>query len=183
MLRRVFQVIHALTAKMESQDHRLVATYLDAREQSLFYAMDINSQKHAVKVALTCIKLAACHPSVNRKLLVRAALLHDIGKQRGELTTLYRIIFVITDKLFPRLGKTLAKQGNNLSRQKLPGLPWQKLQHAFFVLYSHPVLGSRKAEAIGVESQILELIAGHHNPHLPGEPLELTILREADNLH
>lgn len=183
MLRRIFQVIHALTAKMESQDYRLVAAYLDAREQSLFYAMDINSQKHAVKVALTCLNLAARHPSVNRKLLVRAALLHDIGKQQGDLTTLYRIIFVITDKLFPWLGMTLAKQGNALIRQQLPDLPWQKLRHAFFVLYSHPVLGSRKAEAVGVEPEILELIARHHNPHLPGEPLELTILREADNLN
>ncbi|MDA8213340.1 MAG: HD domain-containing protein [Clostridia bacterium] len=175
MLRRIFQVMHALTAKMESSDHRLVTGNLDSREQSLFYAMDINSQKHSVKVALTCLQLAASYPLADRKLLVRAALLHDIGKQRGDLTTLDRIIFVITGKLFPRLSKALAKQGNGFSRQKL--------QHAFFVLEAHPVLGRQKAAAVGVEPQILELIARHHTPQVPGEPLELTILRNADDLN
>lgn len=175
MLRRLLQVIHALTSKMESQDHGLVAANLDSRERPLFYSMDINSQKHSVKVAQTCLKLASSHPSVNVKLLVKAALLHDIGKEQGDLTTFYRIIFVITDKLSPTLAKSIAKTGIYFA--------WRKLGHAFLILYNHPDIGSQKAKNAGVDRRIMKLIALHHTPYVSGETPELTLLRKADSLN
>jgi putative nucleotidyltransferase with HDIG domain len=175
MLRRLFQVIHALTAKMESADHQLVAAFLNSQEQALYYAMDTNSQKHGVKVAQTCLKLAHSPTSIDSILLVKAALLHDIGKEQGDLTTFYRIAFVITDKLFPSLGQAIVNHSQLLFLRKI--------QHAFFVLYAHPELGSQKAEHAGLEQGLIKLIANHHTSYVSGEPIELTILRQADNLN
>ncbi|HEX3032948.1 MAG TPA: HD domain-containing protein [Bacillota bacterium] len=177
MWHRIRQVLHALTARMTSQDYTFTAIYLNPKELQAFEAMDTNSQKHCILVAKTCLELLQDYPKGQIKVttLVRAALLHDIGKVRGDLGTLDRVIVVMVDRLFPNVGAALSAESRHRNSTGL--------RHAFYIYHNHPSLGVETAIAIGVEREICQLIADHHSSPYTGEPLELTILRQADNLH
>ncbi|HEX3032077.1 MAG TPA: HD domain-containing protein [Bacillota bacterium] len=175
MLHRIGQFIHALTAKMEPADRQFVNQILSEAEQKAFYAMDTNSQKHSVLVAKTCVRLAGRWANVDLSALLRGALLHDIGKLKGDMGTADRVLIVAVNKLWPRLARWLA--------QPRGGAIWQGFGRPFYIHSRHSELGCTAARSIGVEEKVLQLISGHHSPPSEGEPLELTLLRQADNLH
>lgn len=183
MWHRIRQLLHAFTANMTADDTQLIAKYLSLKEQQAFYAMDINSQKHCVLVARTCRQLITeqtasttfSESKGKSRQLLRAALLHDIGKVKGDLSTFERVMVVVINKLFPHLAARMSADSKNAGTKGLP--------HALYVHYHHSRLGQEKAAALGVETEVCTLIANHHCPLYSGEPLELTLLRRSDNLH
>jgi HD superfamily phosphodiesterase len=87
MLNRINQVISALTAKITEQDETFVAKQLNAREQKLFWQMNLPDQRHALNVTYTALRLAQNKSGLNLAALTKGALLHDVGKVRGDVST------------------------------------------------------------------------------------------------
>lgn len=86
MKRRIYQFVRALFGRLDAEGHRFVRSYLSPVEQRLFYDMHGADQYHAVRVALTAKELYKKHgyrDSDAYILLIRCALLHDIGRVKG----------------------------------------------------------------------------------------------------
>lgn len=172
---RVKQFFAALTAKVTPADNAFVATHLDAAGQKLFYAMNLPDQRHALNVAYTARGLAAGRTGVDLELLTRAALLHDVGKEKGDVSTFDKTAAVVAHSLAPRWSAGWGRPGR--------GGKVANLRHAFHIYFHHPERGAAMLAAIGADPRIVAVVERHHRAPTPDEPPELAVLREADGLH
>jgi putative nucleotidyltransferase with HDIG domain len=175
VFKRAKQVWAALTARITADDQLYVAEYLNSREQGLFWQMDLPEQYHALRVAQTAMELAEAYPAVDRELLRKAALLHDIGKMRGDISTADKIVTVLVHRFTPRMGRIIARPGK--------GNKIANLRHAFYIYGHHARRGAKSAANAGVEPAVVELIRRHHQKSAHTDSVELKLLRKADNRH
>ncbi len=175
MWRRVKQVFAALTAKVAAADREFVAAWLTPGEQALFFAMNVPDQHHALQVAHAARRLAAGRENVDTGLLTRCALLHDVGKVKGDVSTFDKALAVLAHRLAPSWAEGWGRPGR--------GGRVANLRHALHVYFRHPERSAALLAGIGADERLLAIIRRHHWPPSPGEPPELTILREADDLH
>ncbi|QJW44496.1 HDIG domain-containing protein [bacterium BFN5] len=175
MLTRVKQVIAAFSARIYPEDKLFVETHLNHDEQALFWAMNLPDQRHALNVAYSAIRLANDDGKINQKLLIQCALLHDVGKVRGDVSTLDKIITVAAHKLAPRWAKNWGKEGR--------GGKVNNLRHAFYTYFNHPMRSVALLQRIGVSNEVIGIIAKHHKAPTENDPPELIILQKADNMH
>lgn len=137
--------------------------------------MNLPDQRHALNVAYTALELAAGDCTVNRELLVKCALLHDIGKVKGDVSTSDKIITVILDKFC----SDRARQWGRLGR----GGRMDNLRHAVYIYYNHAARGAAMLRAIDAPGLVAEIVSRHHESPAAGEPAELKLLRAADSMH
>lgn len=193
IIKRTRQFVRALTAKMEPADHALVSRCLNKTEQNLFYQMDVAIQQHCVSVARTleellagragvdnsawqaAVQWSACHAGVDRTLLFKAALLHDIGKLNGRFTVMDRVWYVLVRKVSRRLARRIAKKGY--------GSWLARLRNAFYIHIHHGELGAALAVQKSYPERLVLLIRRHHDPERPDDSVELILLRQADELN
>lgn len=175
MWRRVKQVFAALTAKVTAADRDFVAAWLTPAERALFSAMNLPDQYHALQVAHTARRLAAGRCDVDTGLLTRCALLHDVGKVKGDVSTFDKTFAVLAHYLAPRRAEGWGRPGR--------GGRIANLRHALHVYFHHPERSVILLAGIGADELLIAIIRRHHCPPSTGEPPELTILREADDLH
>lgn len=105
MKQRVLQFFHALTARLYKCDHEFVCCFLNEAERTLFYAMDVIDQRHAVHTAYMALELARARADIDKNLLVRIALLHDIGRVKGDLGLLDKVISVLLHYFLPNASR------------------------------------------------------------------------------
>ncbi|MDT8900196.1 HD domain-containing protein [Anaeroselena agilis] len=175
MWRRVKQVLAALTARVTAADREFVAAWLAPAERELFYAMNLPDQYHALQVAYTARRLAAGRGGVDYGLLTRCALLHDVGKVKGDVSTFDKTFAVLAHRLAPGRAEGWGRAGR--------GGRIANLRHALHVYFRHPERSAALLAGIGANERLVGIISSHHQPPAPGEPPELTILREADDMH
>jgi len=175
MLNRIRQVIAALSAHITDEDRLFVSHYLTNSEQILFYAMNLPDQRHVLSVAYTALHLAKHQQKIDINLLVKCALLHDVGKVKGDVSTFDKIITVIGHGLSPQWAKRWGRLGR--------GTRLENIRHAFYIYYHHARRGATMLEKIGTPSQIVEIIAKHHEVPADHDPLELVLLRKSDDVH
>ena len=175
MLNRVKQVIAALKASITVEDKVFVSRYLNAAEQKLFWAMNLPDQCHVLNVAQTALQLAQHQQKIDVTLLVKCALLHDVGKIKGDVSTIDKIITVMGYKLSPRWAKQWGRLGK--------GSKIDNLRHAFYIYFHHAERGSMMLKEINSSPQLVDIIAKHHEAPTDYDPLELVILRKSDDLH
>ena len=162
---RVKQFIRAVTARVTVDDGKYISTHLDAEEQKLFFAMSVADQAHCLRTAYRVERLVIEDKrGVNREFLIRCALLHDVGRLAGDLTILGKIFVVLITSIAPKFAERLEINGN----------------HALYVYHHHAELGAQKIQRIGLFKEA-KIIAKHHAPPKPEDPLELKLLRVADN--
>ncbi|MCE5284258.1 MAG: HD domain-containing protein [Pelosinus sp.] len=172
MLNRIKQVFAALTAKISAADRAFVDKYLTDSEQRLFWQMNLPDQRHALNVAYTAVGFLEIG-KVNKLLLIRCCLLHDVGKIRGDVSTFDKIITVLAHKLTP---KWAAKWGRLGRGGKL-----DNLRHAFYVYFHHAERSAQMLLAGGTSGLLIDIIRSHHQPPAEGDLAELVLLRRADN--
>lgn len=175
MFKRVKQFYTALTEDFSFDDALYVRHYLDDREAVLFFYMGLLEQKHSVNTARTAEKLIkrATRP-VDKNLLLKAALLHDIGKTRGSMKLWHKVACVVLGKFKPQKAKSMATFEQ----------PKGSLAYALYVHYNHPRLGARKLENIGSDYRLCTLVRRHHEKELPKEvAAEMYFLRKADDMN
>jgi len=175
MFNRVKQVIAALTASLTPEDKVFVSHNLNTAEQKLFWGMNLPDQRHAINVAQTALQLAQHQQKIDINLLVKCALLHDVGKIKGDVSTIDKIITVMGYALSPRW----AKQWGRLGR----GSKLTNIRHAFYIYFNHAKRSAAMLSDIGTAPQIIKIVAKHHKAPADCDPLELVLLRKSDDLH
>ena len=168
MYGRVRQFVRAVTQHMGEADHAFVRANLPAKALPLFYAMHPADQVHARNVAYTARALAGERglPEELRAFLIRCALLHDVGRRRGDLDILGKVFAVLMMHYLPRTsGRLMMREG--------------RLGHALYVYCHHPAIGAALLRGIGMEAEA-GVIECHPQAASAGDSFVLTLLREAD---
>lgn len=174
MIKRIKQFWFAIFSRLTSADLNFIGEYLNNNEQLLFGQMDRPTQTHCVRVAKTCLCLLKTKDvSINQRLLVKAALLHDIGKPANIIRTIDRIFIVLLGTLTSKRPADLIKQIGNKGR----------FAQALAAHAAHPQRGAKLAQEFNLDPAIIFLIENHHNQErIPSLP-ELDTLMEADELN
>ncbi|SDF35447.1 HDIG domain-containing metalloprotein [Sporolituus thermophilus] len=175
MHKRVRQFFAAVTARISEQDRRFVNQHLTKAEQQLFWQMSVPDQRHALNVAYTAAKLAAQRPAANWETAVKSALLHDVGRRRGDMSVTDKVLAVLAHKLAPRWARQWAKEGR--------GGIIANLRHALYIYFNHAERSARLLETVGTQRAVVDAVRKHHSAPAPGDTPELNILREADDKH
>lgn len=175
MANRVKQVIAALTAKITLGDMGFVKRYLQKDEQVLFWGMNRPDQRHALNVAYTALELAKEYENVDTTLLVKCALLHDVGKIKGDVSTMDKVITVMGHRLAPRWAKNWGRLGR--------GNRLRNIRHAFYIYFNHSRRSARMLKAIDACPKMIEIVGKHHEAPVKSDPLELALLRKSDDEH
>ena len=168
-------MISALTARITEADRQFIGQHLLPGEAALFWQMNLPDQRHALNVAYTALELAAQERGINQDLLLKCALLHDVGKVKGDVSTADKIITVILDKIAPDWVRKWGRSGR--------GGKIANLRHAVHTYYHHAARGAAMLSAAGVAAEITGIVARHHEAPADGEPPELRLLRTADSLN
>jgi hypothetical protein len=114
VVRRLLQLIAALTAHISIDEHVLIATFLDPAEQYLFERMPLFDRRHCLDVYHTLVQADHTSPQ-----LLKAALLHDCGKvddNGRHIPLVYYGVFVIMKALAPQLYWRAVEHGQGLLR-------------------------------------------------------------------
>lgn len=161
----------ALFPKLTPGDIEFLRSHLNKQEQILFYRMSAMDQKHCLN---TTYAVQADHASKsNQKMLVKVALLHDIGKVIWSPPIMYRVWGVLIDSLLPPLGHFLAKRGRKEKSSKLA--------RTLYIKREHGNLGVKILKDLDWGEKPLYLIAHHHDAVREKKLPELDILWNADN--
>ncbi|WP_186429451.1 HD domain-containing protein [Clostridium sp. BSD9I1] len=161
---RIKQFYLSITDKINEEDKAYINKYLNKEELSLFYKLSSSEQKHSVRVAYDVEYIC------NKKLLdineiqvlIRAALLHDIGKIYPKLNSIDKSLLVILNKI---------TNGNLKKFNKLKKID---------VYYNHPEKGYNLLMNKGYDSKFLYLIKNHHKENNEKD-LYLEILKFCDD--
>lgn len=174
-MNRVKQVITALTAKITLDDRLFVNRYLTTAEQVLFWGMNRPDQRHVLNVAYTALQLAKEHETIDIDLLVKCALLHDVGKIKGDVSTMDKIITVMGHQIAPQRAKKWGRLGR--------GGRFRNIRHAFYIYFHHAHRSGVLLKAIDACPKMIEIVTKHHEAPAEHDPLELMILRKSDDRH
>ena len=149
---------------MKEEDNNFINIYLDEFEKKIFLRLKNSEQKHSVRVAKLVILISQEKSEYNKIELVRivrAALLHDIGKSRKRINVIQKVFMVLADKIF---GKQI-----------------RKMDRFEFIdsYYNHPDLSYNMLKDHIKDTRLLFLIKNHHS-EIKGD-LELELLRYCDD--
>ncbi len=172
MKQRILQFFYGLTAHLRECDHAFVRRFLSEEERALFYAMDVVDQRHAVHTAYTALELARGKAGIDETFLTRIALLHDVGRVKGDLGLWGKVAVVLLAHFLPQFSRRRAA----LSRAGAFGF----LRHALYVYYHHAEIGSEKLRLAGCDREA-SVICLHHSPPAAADSTELCLLRQADS--
>lgn len=173
MMQRIRQFIKAIHASINDADDRFLKAWLSEPEQSLFFQMSLPEQRHALDVAYTVQQLER-KTAVNKNILIRCALLHDVGKVRGDISTMAKVFAVLVDGFCPERARRWARAAKSGRGHDL--------RHALYVYFHHAELGREKLLALGL-TELAEIVAKHHEAPAEDDPPELLLLRQADELN
>lgn len=164
-LGRIFQLFRAVTARVTVDDGKYIAAHLNAEEQKIFFAMSVADQCHSLRTAYTIERLIIEDKrGIDREFLIRCALLHDVGRKAGDLTIRGKIFVVLVTNFAPKFAERLELNGNR----------------ELYVYHHHAELGAQKLQRIGLFKEA-KIIAKHHAKPKTDDPIELKLLRLADN--
>ena len=174
MLQRINQFFQALNAKMEFSEVMYIREVLSENEARLFFTMSEVDQKHAFSVAKTAMSLARSErDNVNEVLLLRASLLHDIGKEAGDMTIMQRVFCVLFVALDNKSALSYA------DKDAIKG----SFKRALYVYFHHPLLGAQKIKQVVGNDKLAELVFYHQEPVNINDSVELMLLKRADLLN
>ena len=142
---RVRQGLNNLSATARPEDAALAARYLTQTEQRFFARMEVADQKHCVGV----LKYLLRRGMEDRQLL-KAALLHDVGKSRSRISVFHRTAAVLLRAIFGEVPSFLTWIGG------------ERLWGPFYVLENHPRLGAVMLAKAGCDERVWRLAELHH---------------------
>ncbi len=158
---RIKQFYLAINSKLNNKDLKLLKDNLNSHELKLFYSMSVHEQKHCINVAYD-VEEVCKENSMNPKILLKASLLHDIGKSVNKLTIIDKCIIVILDVMTRGYLKKLSN--------------FKKI----YVYYNHDKIGYEILRKYKYTYKLLYLIKNHHNNQI-NEDKELNILKMCDS--
>ncbi len=156
---RIGQFLRQAQARVEPQELRLVEQVLPSTQAELFRRMPVASQRHSLNVYY-----ALRQAGEDDEELLRAALLHDVGKRGVRLY--HRVANVALRALAPWLWRRWATSGRG---------PWRR---GLYTLRHHGELGAKQLVSSGASRRIVEIVRRHQEEN-PADP-RLRRFRQAD---
>lgn len=151
LMRRFFESVRA--RRPSPPDQAMVGEALRSEEARLFWAQPIIDQAHGVDTARILVDHRPGRPH-----LVKAALLHDVGKRHSSLGV---------------IGRSMA---STLTLLHLP----VKGRYARYL--AHAELGARDLEQAGCSAEVVAFARHHHGDRPPGfDEADWSALVAADN--
>jgi hypothetical protein len=166
---RVWQSWKNLTDSLSGRDHQLIRRILSPEEYRLFLRMAEADQAHSFRVYRSLVSSGADHPA-----LLKAALLHDVGKAGRSFPIWERTAAVLLERWVTED----PDPGGNL-----PSSGWKRALH---LSRRHPAWGADLAREAGASPLAVRLIRYHQTApeDFPGDDRErelLVKLIQADN--
>ncbi len=155
-----------------AEDDKFLNKHLSDWEKVLFEQMDYIDQRHAFRVAKAVMDDPRIQNQAEREILIKAALLHDIGKIRGDFTIKQRVLVKVSE-YFPAWRQRLLRLGQKSKTGYLA--------RAVYVQSIHAQRGAYMLLVSGVDETIVELVRNHHNS-ISRSRLE-RCLKKADSLN
>jgi putative nucleotidyltransferase with HDIG domain len=148
---RVRQFVHALTARIPGEEWPPIRELLPPDQLTLFRSMSRRDQRHGLD-----LMAALREQGYHEQPLLRAALLHDVGKT-GHLRLFHRVAVVLLEAYAPSMLSRLAD-----------GRP-SSWRYPFHAHLHHARLGAERARDAGCDEFTVQLIEHHHRsaPVLP----------------
>lgn len=156
---RIKQFYWGITAKISLEDKMFLKEHLNDSELKLFNRLPIYDQAHSIRTAKE-VKRIYLESRMSNDILIKSALLHDIGKIENRLNLIDKSILVILDKLT----KGRIKKFNNVKK--------------IDVYYNHAEKGYSILKKYNYSDRFLYLIKNHHNNIIRDKELE--VLRKCD---
>ncbi|MBA5851844.1 HDIG domain-containing protein [Clostridium sp. cel8] len=161
---RIKQFYWNLCSKINDNDLEFLRNNLNETEMKLFNKLSLSERKHSIRVAYDVEKI--CYrKNMDSKLLIKAALFHDIGKSLKRLNIIDKSIMVLLDKF--TFGK-MKKFNNCFKISKIN------------IYYYHSKLGADILRKSGFNEKIIYFVENHDNKNIKDDK-ELNILKYCDN--
>jgi putative nucleotidyltransferase with HDIG domain len=166
---RVRQFWQSFDPSLTQQDWDRVRLFLSPVEIVLFTKLPVSDQNHSFRVFNSVLEAGESDED-----LLKAALLHDIGKGLHPLRRWERVFSVLMNGFFPELALSWGK-----------GEP-AGLKRPLVIIHQHPDWGAGLASEAGCSEDLVWLIQNHENnqPHPSTSPRKLELLKKlqlADN--
>lgn len=145
LLARVNRLFRAMRLEFAKPDDAWAALHLPPLEYGVYAKMDARDREHAVRVAR---RLLTLKPD-SSQILIRAALLHDCGKQ----VRAYRW----RERIWAGLQAIPALDFDQAMRKKTP-------LTALEIRALHPQLGALLIRTAGGDARVAEIVGRHHLP-------------------
>jgi putative nucleotidyltransferase with HDIG domain len=136
---------------------------LDPAQRELFRRLAPAYQRHSLRVLVRLIANGQSDPD-----LLRAALLHDVGKSAAPIWLHHRVLHVLLARFAPSLAVSIANGS---------GRGWKR---PFNVLANHATIGAELLRSRGQGDALVGLVARHHSPPSADDSPLLRALRQAD---
>lgn len=167
-LYRIKQFIWSVTSRITKEDEDFILQYLNNEEKILFDKLSLNERKHSVRVARSVKSELEADPAGLKETglqecdMIKASLLHDIGKTAVRSNIIEKSIIVILDKI------TSGKLKNMTDNSKVN------------CYYNHGAIGYEILKKYGYSENFLNLVKDHHVINSHGNRA-LEILKYNDN--
>ena len=168
---RTWQFWQSLKRSPGPAERGIVQSLLSSQELALFQKLPTSDQNHSLRVLQTLQIAGEMDPD-----LLKAALLHDVGKSLYPLHRWERVFAVLMWAVLP---DTARKWGR---------LEPRSLRRSLAVIHHHPEWGARLVEEAGSSQRVIELVRYHERDETTGIMDEggvelLHKLQNADNLN
>ncbi len=176
-VRKGFMYFHNGWAPSE-EELALLDEYVTDEERALFMQMDRPDQQHSFEVTRHCAESLQHFPDLDKRVMMKAALLHDIGKIGARLSLVFRTFWVLAHKPFPCFCDRLAESGADARPGSLRYKMWLQIEHAN--------LGAERLREMGVGEDVCELVIATGQRKKPKEldpDLARRIIIAADGDH
>lgn len=171
--------MRACKARLSDDDYLFIQRYLNESEQALFFQMAHYDQSHCVEVAKDAVAIGRARGVGPKQLsvLARAALLHDIGKVKGDIGLWDRSLICVLQAMAPAVYERMAEKGKVLGGDGFA--------YACYVQKYHAARGAHMLQCFGGQQEVAYLIRLHHLGCEDDDDSRvlLDILRKADALN
>jgi len=171
LLKSTRQFFQAILLKPKKKDIEHYLLFLNIGEKALFNQFPVFEKLHAIAAAKKIEKLVHGDAEIDERMLVRAVLLHDIGRISGKISLFDKVWLKLLKKFMPPVYNRLAERGKD------PGSKARK----FYIHKYHGEVGREFLERAGTDKNIMELIEKHAHKPQKSDPIELKLLRKADS--
>ena len=166
---RIWQFWQSLKGAPREEDQDRACEILSSEELNLFRQLLAADQNHSLRVMRSLKSKGESDPD-----LLKAALLHDLGKMKYPLRRWERVFAVLAMEFFPGKVQTWGKKNPT------------GIFRPLVVLQQHPQWGAELAEAVDSSTRTIWFIHNHEKDLPDGDSpdADLTLLRKlqiADN--
>ena len=161
---RIKQFIKSVLARLDYEDENFINDYLDSSEKKLLYKLPVADIKHSINVARDILNDISLQKSYENDIdiIIKCALLHDIGKQINPLNPVEKSILVIL---------------NSITKGKIKN--YENKNKKIYIYYNHGYEGYNLLDKKKYSKEFLDTIRYHHNYKIKSKYLDL--LREYDD--